>query len=344
MSAQIYYEKDASLDLLEGKTIVFIGYGNQGRAQCLNLIDTLAKHIFKQVPKVLATSLNDKYAAMCKEDGVDFTSDFENAASRADVLFLLIPDQFQPALFNNRLAPVLKHRAVIVVASGYNYFYNKLKIAPSQDVVMVAPRMIGTSVRSLFVKGDGFPCFVSSEQDGSAQAHEWSLTIAKAIGALRKGAIKSSCREETLIDLFAEQALFPTVITIFEQAYTTLKNLGCSEEALCFELFMSKEPAEIFEKMADDGFVKQLVHHSTVSQYGQLKGALNYPQEILQPLLKEFSRVAENRVLNGSFAEDFTQLEEKEGGVQGALDELYRQAEKSDLAKGEARVRQRLTL
>ncbi|KAK4945486.1 hypothetical protein LTR10_015382 [Elasticomyces elasticus] len=344
MSAQIYYKKDASLDLLDGKTIVFIGYGNQGRAQCLNLKDTLAKHTFKQAPKILATSLNDKYATKCKEDGVEFTCDFENAASQADVLFLLIPDQFQPGLFNDRLTPMLKKHAVIVVASGYNYFYNKLKIAPSQDVVMVAPRMIGTSVRSLFVKGEGFPCFVSSEQDGSGQAHEWSLTIAKAIGALRKGAIKSSCREETLIDLFAEQALFPTVITIFEQAYVTLKKLGCSDEALCFELFMSKEPAEIFEKMADDGFVKQLVHHSTVSQYGQLKGALNYPQEILKPLLKEFSRVAENRVLNGSFAEEFTQLENNKGGVQGALNELYKQAEESDLVKGEARIRQRLIL
>lgn len=320
-------------------------HANHPIAPCANPgSQTLGKHSFKQTPRVLATSLNDKYAAKCREDGIEFTSDFEHAASQADVLFLLVPDQFQPALFNDRLAPVLKEHAVIVVASGYNYFYNKLRIAPTQDVVMVAPRMIGTSVRSLFVKGEGFPCFVSSEQDGSGKAQEWSLTVAKAIGALRKGAIKSSCREETLIDLFAEQALFPTVITIFEQAYATLKKLGCSDEALCFELFMSKEPAEIFEKMADDGFVKQLVHHSTVSQYGQLKGALNYPRDILQPLLKEFSRVAENRVLNGSFADEFTALEEKEGGVQAALDELYKQAEQSDLAKGEVKVRQRLTL
>lgn len=209
---------------------------------------------------------------------------------------------------------------------------------------MVAPRLIGTSVCSLFVKGEGFPCFVSSEQDGSGQAHARSLTLANGIGALRKGAIESSCREETLIDLFAEQALFPTVITIFEQAYTTLKNLGCSDETLCFELFMSKEPAEIFEKMADDGFVKQLIHHSTVSQYRQLKGALNYPQEILQPLLKEFSRVAEKRVLDGSFADEFTQLEDTEGGVQGALDKLYKEAEKSDLGQGEVKVRQRLAI
>ncbi|OQV09482.1 Acetohydroxy acid isomeroreductase, catalytic domain-containing protein [Cladophialophora immunda] len=345
MSAPIYYEKDATLGLLDGKTVVFIGYGNQGRAQCLNLRDTVSQHQFRQPPKILASSLNDKYAATCRDDGVDFTTDFRDAASRANVLFLLIPDQFQPDLFNHQLAPVLQKDAVVVVASGYNYFYKKLKIDPTQDVVMVAPRMIGTSVRSLFVKGQGFPCFVSAEQDGTGQAHEWSLTLAKGIGALRKGAIGSSCREETLIDLFAEQALFPTVITVFEQAYTVLKRLGCSDEALCFELFLSKEPAEIFEKMADDGFVRQLVHHSTVSQYGQLKGALNFPQDILRPLVKEFIRVAEQRVLSGKFAEEFTSLEEgTTNGVQAELDRLYKQAEQSDLAKGEAKVRSRLGL
>lgn len=207
---------------------------------------------------------------------------------------------------------------------------------------MVAPRMIGTSVRTLYEKGKGFPSFISSERDATGNADKICLALSLGIGALRTGAIQSSCREEALIDLFAEQALFPAVITIFQEAYKTLKSLGASDEALCYELFMSKEPAEIFEKMADDGFVKQLVHHSTVSQYGQLKGSLEYPKDLVEGLRKEYKRVAEQRILNGSFEKEFSAMEESGGGVKATLDKLYAEAEKSELAVGEKKVRARL--
>ena len=129
---------------------------------------------------------------------------------------------------------------------------------------MVAPRMIGASVRSRFVSGEGFPCFVSVEQDGTGHAWPIALSLCLGVGATKGGVIESSCREETLMDLFAEQALFPMIIATFQEGYKTLKRLGCSDEALCHEMWMSKEPAEIFEKMADDGFVRQLALHSTV--------------------------------------------------------------------------------
>ena len=209
---------------------------------------------------------------------------------------------------------------------------------------MLAPRMIGTSVRTLFEKDKGFPCFISSEQNGTGNADNICLSLALGIGALKTGAIQSSCREETLIDLFAEQALFPTIIKVFEEAYSTLKKLGASDEALVYELWMSKECAEIFEKMADDGFIKQLVHHSSVSQYGQLKGALNYNDTLTSGLRKEFKRVAEQRILNGAFEREFSSMEEGEGGVQGQLERLYEQAEKSELAEGERKVRARLVV
>ncbi|KAL2444006.1 hypothetical protein ABEF95_014681 [Exophiala dermatitidis] len=252
MSAKIHYESDASLSLLDGKTIVFIEYGNQGRAQCLNLRDTIAQgcESFKSLPHILATSLKDRYAATAAKDGVESTTDFAGAAAKADILFLLVPDQVQPELFNTHLAPVIKPGACIVVASGYNYFYNKLSISPECDVVMASPRMIGTSVRSLFEKGQGFPCFISSEQDASGKAHEICLALSLGIGALKTA------------------SSVPTIIVAFQEAYSTLKALGASHEALCYELFMSKEAAEIFEKMADDGFVKQLVHQSTVPSMG----------------------------------------------------------------------------
>ena len=145
---------------------------------------------------------------------------------------------------------------------------------------MVAPRMIGTSVRSRYESGQGFPCFVSVEQNGTGKAWEVALALCRGIGATKGGVIESSVREETLMDLFAEQALWPSVIACFNEAYTLLKGLGCSDEALVHEMWLSKEPvsahsmflaavlrniqAEIFEKAADDGFIRQLIHHSSV--------------------------------------------------------------------------------
>lgn len=305
-------------------------------------METTASFLFKKMPNIIVTCPKDRYEATAVEDGVTFTTDIPGATSKADVVFLLVPDQFQPDLFNKVIAPTLKPACCIVVASGYNYFYGKLAVHPSCDVVMVAPRMIGTSVRSLFVSGQGYPCFVSAEQNGSGKAEQLYLAIALGVGALKQGAIKSSCREETLIDLFAEQALFPAVISIFQEAYSTLRGFGASDEALCCELFLSKELAEIFEKMADDGFMKQLVHHSTVSQYGQLRGSLDFPEAILGPMRSEFQRVAKNRVLNGAFEKDFSKLESNPGGVQAELDRLYAEAEKSELGQGEIKARARL--
>lgn len=151
-----------------------------------------------------------------------------------------------------------------MVASGYNVFYGHLAIPATADVVMVAPRMIGTSVRSRFTGGAGFPCFAAVERDATGGAWGVALALCRGIGAAKAGVVESSAREETLMDLFAEQALWPRIIAAFTEAYSVLRALGCSDEALVHELWLSKEPAEVFEKCADDGFIRQLVHHSSV--------------------------------------------------------------------------------
>jgi ketol-acid reductoisomerase len=115
-----------------------------------------------------------------------------------------------------------------------------------------------------------------------------------------------------LCDLFAEQAIWPTIIATFREAYSTLKALGCSDEALTHELWMSKEPAEVFNKAAEDGFIRQLVHHSMVSQYGQLKGSMEVNTDWMR---QEFKRVGEQRILGGEFAAEFEALDKDgEGG------------------------------
>ena len=155
--AEVYYDNDADVSILDGKQIVFVGYGNQGSAQAQNLRDSGVRNI-------LIANLPDSYAKSAAEASFPVENDFAKAASVADVLFLLVPDQVQSALFNTHIAPNLKHGASIIVASGYNVFYRLLNVPASANVCMVAPRMIGSSVRSRYQSGKGFPCFVSVEQ------------------------------------------------------------------------------------------------------------------------------------------------------------------------------------
>jgi len=336
VQAKIYYDADADLGLLSGKTIVFLGFGNQGSAQAQNLRDTGIPN-----EQIIVANRVDSYAESAKAKGFNVEHDFSKAASVADVVFILIPDQVQPRVFNEQFFPVLKSTATIVVASGYNVFFNLLKFQPGQDVVMVAPRMIGSSVRSLYEKGRGFPCFVSVEQDGTGNGWPIALALSRAIGATKQGAIASSVREETAMDLMAEQALWPNIIMMFREAFNVLQEAGCSDEALCYEMWMSKEPAEIFERAADDGFVLQLKHHSTVSQFGQLNGALKLDGTAMR---EHFRDILHNQVLNGKFCTAFSKIEEdlEKEGSENPLNELYRKSEEMPLVQAEKRVRARL--
>ncbi|CAA7265834.1 unnamed protein product [Cyclocybe aegerita] len=335
-AAKIYYDSDADLSLLKDKQIVFLGYGNQGAAQAQNLRDSGIPN-----EKILIANREDSYVEDAKAKGFIVEHDFVKAANVADVLFLLIPDQVQPRIFNEQFAPHLKPTATIVIASGYNVFFKLLNFSPQQDVVMVAPRMIGSSVRSLYQKGKGYPCFVSVEQDGTGLGLSIALALSKAIGATKAGAIASSAREETAMDLFAEQGLWPNIIMLFREAFSVLKEAGCSDEALCYEMWMSKEPAEIFERAAEDGFIHQLKHHSTVSQYGQLSGALALDGAGARAHFKD---ILYNQVLNGNFCKEFSKLEAdlEQDGPTNPINELYRRAEEMELAQAEKRVRHRL--
>lgn len=336
MSAKIYYDDDADLIYLAGKTIVFLGFGLQGSAQAQNLRDSGIPN-----ENIIIANRDDSYAATAKSKGFNVEFNFGKAASVADVIFILIPDQVQPRVFNNEFAPKLKDNAAIVVASGYNVFFKLLHFKPSQDVVMVAPRMIGPSVRSLYEKGKGFPCFVSVEQEGTKNAWPIALALSRAIGATKAGAIASSVREETAMDLFAEQALWPNIIQLFQQGFSVLKEAGCSDEALCYEMWMSKEPAEIFERAADDGFFRQLKSHSVVSQYGQLSGALNLDGTAVR---EHFRNILHNQILNGKFCREFSKIEEdlEKKGDDNPLNVLYAKSETSELGQAEKRVRERL--
>ena len=147
------------------------------------------------------------------------------AAARGDVVFLLIPDEEQPQVFREQIAPHLRAGAALVVASGYNVAFQLFDLPDFIDVIMVAPRMIGTGVRERYLRREPYPCFISAERNVSGNALELALSIARGIGATRGGAILSSAREEAALDLFSEQAIWPVIMVAFRTAYEVLHRL-----------------------------------------------------------------------------------------------------------------------
>lgn len=295
MTATIYTDADADLAVFRDRTVAVIGYGNQGAAQAQNLRDS-------GVGPLIVGNRDDEYAPRALEAGFS-VHPIAEAAERAAVLLLLIPDEVQPAVFAEQIAPHLVPGDTLVVASGYNVTFGLLDIPDGVDVVMVAPRMIGAAVRTRYADGHGFPCFVSVERDTSGTARELSLAVASAIGGTRAGAVASSAREEAALDLFSEQAIWPAILGVLRSGYEVLHEAGFSDEAVLYEMYLSGEPAEVFAHAADEGLLGQLTLHSPTSQYGQLRALLRAdPAE----LRERFSEVLHSDILSGRFAQEWS--------------------------------------
>src|ERR1051326_7497072 len=170
--AKIYYDGDASLEPLAGKTVAIVGYGNQGRAQTLNLCDSGVE--------VVVGNVDDDYAAHARADGFAPIA-IDEAVARADVVLFLVPDEVQPEVYERSVGPNLDDGDVLCFAHGYNIAFGHIRPRSEVDVVMVAPRMIGAGVRDKFVSGDGFPSLVGVHQDATGRAHGRMLAIARAI-------------------------------------------------------------------------------------------------------------------------------------------------------------------
>jgi ketol-acid reductoisomerase len=255
------------------------------------------------------------------------------AAEWGKVIFLLIPDEDQPTVFHEQIAPNLQPGDAIVVASGYNVAFDLFNVPGGVDVVMVAPRMVGQVVRERFVAGEHYPSFVSVERDATGGALPLALSIARGIGATRGGSVASTALEEAALDLFAEQAIWPSILGVLRTAYDVLHEAGFSDEAIIHELYMSKEPAEIFRLIAERGLFGQFGLHSRTSQYGQLSGALADDGGWLR---ERFTRTLHERILSGDFAREWSDV--LANGPQ-RLEELRAQAMATPIAQAEARVR-----
>jgi ketol-acid reductoisomerase len=328
MTTPIYYDKDADLSIVQAKRLAIIGYGNQGAAQAQNLRDS-------GISEILIGNRDDAYKDAAIASGFQVVS-IPEAAAWGDVVFLLIPDEDQPQVFRKQIVPHLRVGTTVVVASGYNVAFQLFDLPTSIDVIMVAPRMIGAGVRERYLRGEPYPCFVSVERDISGNAFKLALSIARGIGATRGGAILSSAREEAALDLFSEQAIWPVFIVAFRTAYEVLHQAGFSDEAILYEMYLSKEPAEVFERIAEQGLLGQLTLHSHTSQYGQLRASL---ADDGSWLYERFEQVLNDDILSGRFAREWSDVQAR--GLE-QLEQMRAKALASDFARAEANVREQL--
>ncbi len=297
----VYHDEDASIEAIRGQTIAILGYGNQGSAQARNLRDSGLE--------VIVGNVDDSYRQAAVADGFEVVPIAE-AATRAEVLFLLTPDEVMPDVYEEHVAPHLAAGDLLDFAHGYNIGFDLIVPPASVDVVMIAPRMIGAGVRDTYLSGEGFPSFVGVHQDATGKARQRMLALAKALGSTRAGCLEMSLKDEATLDLFTEQAFGPAFGRVMLTAIDTLVDAGYPPEAVLMELYLSGELAYSFLKMREMGALRQHELHSHTSQYGTMSRSLRYFD--LDPMLKQKMQQSLEEIRSGAFAEEWsTNREEK---------------------------------
>lgn len=289
--ATIYRNDDADLGVLTGTTIAILGYGNQGRSQALNLRDSGAR--------VIVGSPSDNSAKRAAEDGFE-VFDLKEAAARGRVIFVLLPDEVQPEIYGESIESGLNSGDTLVFGSAYNVHYGQITPPANVNVVLLAPRMIGKGVRDTFVSGEGCPSLVAVHQDATGNAKQVLLALAKGIGSTNAGAVETTFREETVVDLFAEQS---GDYQVFQAMFESLTEAGIDPDVSLLELYASGELSTIYDEARDLGLLGQMKLHSTTSQYGQQVVAARYASI---PAMKDGYRQVIAAIEDGSFLTEWT--------------------------------------
>jgi ketol-acid reductoisomerase len=293
--AVIYHDKDATLDAIRGETVAILGYGNQGSSQARNLRDSGLR--------VIVGNIDDAYGAAARKEGFEVVPSATPSA-QATLLFLLVPDEVMPEVYERDVAPHLAPGKLLNFAHGYNIAFDLIVPPPSVDVVMIAPRMIGSGVRDSYLSGEGFPSFVGVHHDATGKAKPRMLALAKAIGSTCAGCLEMTMLDEATLDLFTEQAFGPAFGRVMMTAIDTLVGAGYPPEAVLMELYLSGEMAYSFLKIRELGMLKQHELHSHTSQYGTITRSARYAD--LDPLLQQKMRESLEEIRSGAFAKEWS--------------------------------------
>jgi len=323
----VFFDEDADISLLDG-VIAIIGYGNQGRAQAQNLRDSGLD--------VIVGNIRDDYWEAAKSDRFEVL-EIQEAVKRARFIMLLIPDEVQPSIFEAEILPVMTPDKILCFASGYNVTFERIPLPPENDVILVAPRMIGAGVRNAFENDRGFYVFIGVHSDVSGKAKQSALSLSKGIGATKPGGaiLEVSFRQETELDLFNEQCFGPAFGQVLTTAVDVAVDAGYPPEAVLVELYMSGELAYTMEKIAKMGTLKQLELHSPTSQYGSMSRGIRYAN----PELREQMQKSLQEIQDGSFAEEFAKEYELDLEI---LDDMKEMAQDVPIVVLDKEVRQRL--
>ncbi len=297
--AEMYYDGDADLSIIQGKKVAIVGYGSQGHAHAMNLRDS-------GVQVVIALKEGSKSIAKAEEAGFKVMT-VDQAAEWADLIMILAPDQHQRKIFSEQITQHLTPGKTLAFAHGFNIRFGYIEAPEGVDVILVAPKAPGHTVRREFVAGRGIPDIIAVEVDASGTAWETAKSYAKAIGGTRAGVIKTTFTEETETDLFGEQSvLCGGTAQLVQYGFETLVEAGYQPEIAYFEVL--HELKLIVDLMWEGGIAKQRWSVSDTAEYGDYVSG----PRVIDPRVKENMQGVLADIQSGAFAKRF--IEDQDNG------------------------------
>ena len=296
---KILKEEDTSLEPLKGKTVAVLGYGNQGRAQALNMRDSGIE--------VIIGNRDDEYRDLAVQEGWE-PLEIWDAAAVGDVLVILTTDESMPVIWDDQIAPSIEAGNTLCWGSGYNVGFGIITPPNDADAVMIAPIMPGPMVRVRFEQGKGVISQFAVHNDATGNARDTVLALCKGMGLTRAGVYESSFRGEADLNLYTEQVVWPGLAGWLVFCFELAVEQGYPPEEVIMVLYASSESAEIFGMMAREGFFKQMRHHSTTSQYGVLTRAENLFNDEVKATARHN---LVHDIMGGAFAKEWTEKNEE---------------------------------
>ncbi len=289
---KVYYDKDCNLDIIRGKKVSVIGYGSQGNAQANNLKDS-------GVPVTIGLREGSSSVAKAEQAGFKVAS-VESAVADADVVMILTPDEFQGELYKKEIEPNMKSGAALAFSHGFAVHYNQIEPRHDIDVIMIAPKAPGHTVRSEFVRGGGVPDLIAVHQDFTGQAKDIALSYASGVGGGRSGIIETTFKDETETDLFGEQAvLCGGTVELVKAGFEVLTEAGYAPEMAYFECL--HELKLIVDLMYEGGIANMNYSISNNAEFGEYVTG----PEVINEQSKEAMRNALKRIQDGEYAKMF---------------------------------------
>ena len=289
-----YYDSDCNFAILDGKKIAILGFGSQGHAHAMNLKDSGAD-------VVVGLRLGSAHAAKAEAAGIPVMG-IEEAAEAGDIVMMLVPDELAASIYKNQVEKHLKEGNVLAFAHGFNIHYNQIQPPAGVDVIMIAPKGPGHTVRSQYVEGAGVPSLIAVYQDASGKAKDYALAYASGIGAGRSGILETTFKEETETDLFGEQAVLCGGVTeLMKAGFETLVEAGYEPEMAYFECI--HEMKLIVDLIYTGGFDKMRYSISNTAEYGDYRTGKRI---ITDETRKEMKKVL-GEIQDGTFASEFIQ-------------------------------------